>query len=487
MSDAFRFQHALQWSSRLLIATGVAVLNACGGSGNGYTPPMTGTTTPPAMTTAPPTVTLATPGATVNRMVTLTASPTAATGVTVARVDFMVDGTVIGSATMSPYSATWNTSTVTDGMHSLTAKVMDSAGMMAMSAAVSVMVVNNPTFTLNLSPAQIYPLPASKASGNATLTVNLVTGAMSGNVMLTGITPTGARIGEGFAGSTGTTLVTLAANATAPTKWDVPSGSLLTADMVTALLQGKLYVTVLSAANPNGEIRGQILPSNVTVVWTALTGSQEATPVTIAASGVAATTVDSTANTVSIHINSTGVNDATAANLDTGAIAATGTPLVPLAKDSVNMGHWFAELAPIKGTDVTSFTAAGWYANVITPAEMNGAIRGQITIAPTLTQLQTSMFTPVCSTCHTGIGTVPPGALNMNLGHTYATLVGVPSGEQATVKFVAPGDPTNSYVIQKLEGVSTISGVRMPAGGPYLSQATINQVAAWISAGAQNN
>jgi hypothetical protein len=486
MSDTSRFKHALKRGSRLLIATGVAALTACGG-GNGYTPPMTATTPPPTMTSAPPTVTLASPGSTINRTVTLTATPTAAAGVTVARVDFMADGAVIGSATMSPYTAMWNTSTVTDGMNSLTAKVMDSAGMTAMSTAVSVTVTNNPTFTLNLSPAQIYPLPASKASGSATLTVNLATGAASGKVMLNGITPTGARVGEGFAGSTGTTLVTLAANGTVATEFDVPSGSLLTADMVTALLQGKLYITILSAANPNGEIRGQILPSNVTVVWTALTGLQEATPVTIAASGVAATTVDSTANTVSIHINAKGVNDATAANLDTGAIGATGTSLVSLTKDAVNMGHWFAELAPIKSTDVTNFTAAGWYANVITPADMNGAIRGQITIAPTLTQLQTSMFTPLCATCHTGIGTVPPGALNMNAGHTYAALVGVPSAEQPTVQFIAPGDPTNSYVIQKLEGVPTITGVQMPKGGPYLSQATINQVAAWISAGAQNN
>ena len=487
MTDKSRFQHAVRRGSRLMIATSAAVLAACGGGMNTYTPAMTGTTTPPTMTTAAPTVALTSPGTTVNRTVTLMASPTTATGVTVTRVDFMVDGTVIGSAMTSPYNATWSTSTVTDGTHSLTAKVTDSAGMMATSAAVSVMVVNNPAFTLNLSPAQIYPLPASKASGSATLTVNLVTGALSGKVMLSGITPTGALVGEGFAGSTGTTLVTLAANGTTPTEWDVPAGSLLTADVVTALLQGKLYVTVQSAAHPNGEIRGQILPSNVTVAWTALTGSPEPTPVTIAASGVAATTVDATANTVSIHINSTGVDDATAANLDTGAISATGTLLVSLAKDSVKMGHWFVELAPIKSTDVTNFTAAGWYANVITPAEMNGAIRGQITIAPTLTQLQASMFTPICSTCHTGIGTVPPGALNMNAGHTFATLVGVPSGEKATVEFIAPGDPTNSYVIQKLEGVSTISGVRMPAGGPYLSQATINQVAAWISAGAQNN
>ena len=485
MNDTFRFKHAQRWAFRIMIATGVAALTACGG-GMGYTAGMT-TTTPPTMTSTPPTVTLASPGATVNRTVTLTASPASASGVTVTRVDFMVDGTVIGSAMMSPYTATWNTSTVTDGMHSLTAKVTDSAGMMATSAAVSVTVTNNPSFALNLSPAQIYPLPASSASGSASLTVNLVTGAVSGKVMLTGITPTGVLVGEGFAGSTGTTLVTLASNATATTEWDVPSGSLLTADMVTALLQGKIYVTVLSAANPNGEIRGQIIPSNITVVWTALTGSQEATPVTIAASGVAATTVDSTANTVSIHVNSTGVTDATATDLDTGAIAATGTTLVALTKDSVNMGHWFVELAPIQSADVSNFTAAGWYANMITPADTSGAIRGQITIAPTLTQLQASMFTPICSTCHTGIGTVPPGALNMTAGHTYASLVGVASGEQATVKFIAPGDPTNSYVIQKLEGAATISGVRMPAGGPYLSQATINQVAAWISAGTPND
>jgi Bacterial Ig domain len=189
MNDTFRFKHAQPWAFRIMIATGVAALTACGG-GMGYTAGMT-TTTPPTMMSAPPTVTLASPGAAVNRTVTLTASPASASGVSVTRVDFMVDGTVIGSAMTSPYTATWNTSTVTDGMHSLTAKVTDSAGMMATSAAVSVTVTNNPSFALNLSPAQIYPLPASSASGSASLTVNLVTGAVSGKVMLTGITPTG--------------------------------------------------------------------------------------------------------------------------------------------------------------------------------------------------------------------------------------------------------------------------------------------------------
>jgi Bacterial Ig domain len=144
MNDVSRFKHVRRSAFRIMIATGVASLVACGG-GMGDTAGMT-STTPPTMTSAPPTVTLASPGATVNRTVALSASAASASGVLVTRVDFMVDGTVIGSAMTSPYTASWNTSTVTNGMRSLTAKVTDSAGMIATSAAVSVTVTNNPSF-----------------------------------------------------------------------------------------------------------------------------------------------------------------------------------------------------------------------------------------------------------------------------------------------------------------------------------------------------
>jgi hypothetical protein len=66
-------------------------------------------------------------------------------------------------------------------------------------------------------------------------------------------------------------------------------------------------------------------------------------------------------------------------------------------------------------------------------------------------------------------------------------VVNVATAEQPTLKFVVPGDPTNSYLLQKLIGTSTISGGRMPLNGPYLDAATIAQVTAWIAAGAQNN
>jgi hypothetical protein len=52
---------------------------------------------------------------------------------------------------------------------------------------------------------------------------------------------------------------------------------------------------------------------------------------------------------------------------------------------------------------------------------------------------------------------------------------------------VAPGNPDASYLVRKLEGAPGITGQRMPFGGPFLDAAAIQQVRAWIAAGAPNN
>jgi uncharacterized protein (TIGR03118 family) len=109
----------------------------------------------------------------------------------------------------------------------------------------------------------------------------------------------------------------------------------------------------------------------------------------------------------------------------------------------------------------------------------------------TLTQLQTQIFTPICSVCHTGVGTTLPGVQNLTAGHTFASIVGVASIENPTLMRIKPNDPTNSYLIQKIEGAAGISGARMPQGcpttQPCLDQATIDQVKAWVSQGALDN
>jgi mono/diheme cytochrome c family protein len=77
--------------------------------------------------------------------------------------------------------------------------------------------------------------------------------------------------------------------------------------------------------------------------------------------------------------------------------------------------------------------------------------------------------------------------LNLTAGGTYKALVNVATLEQPNLKYVVPGDPANSYLIEKLIGTAGITGGRMPLSGPYLDDATIAQVAAWVAAGAANN
>ena len=110
--------------------------------------------------------------------------------------------------------------------------------------------------------------------------------------------------------------------------------------------------------------------------------------------------------------------------------------------------------------------------------------------ATTLAQLQASVFTPKCSGCHNGSNPpngALPGSQNLTAGNSFAALVNVASQEKPALLRVKPGDPANSYLIQKLEGAATISGQRMPLGGPFLDQATIDQLKSWITNGALNN
>jgi len=309
-------------------------------------------------------------------MLTATASASTANGLTVTRVEFMIDGTIVGTASTSPYTVSWDSTTVTKGNHSLTAKVTDSVNGTA-TTAITITVSNMAAMTVAMAPAQIFPAPSSSASGTANITVKLASGATSGNVMLHGLTATAVTINEGFAGATGSRVITLA-NGGAAGEWEVPAGALLTAEQVSALQQGKLYVIATSAANPRGEVRGQLVPDNIVVTFSRMDRTQELAAVGLAAGGVAATTVDTSANTLTLHVNSSGVDDAMAAQVVTGAAGASGSKLAGLTQDAVNMGHWSTELASISAAEVGNFKAGRWQVSVATPVEPNGAIRGPI-------------------------------------------------------------------------------------------------------------
>lgn len=99
--------------------------------------------------------------------------------------------------------------------------------------------------------------------------------------------------------------------------------------------------------------------------------------------------------------------------------------------------------------------------------------------------IQQNIFTPICSVCHAG-GSAPEG-LRLDAADSYNLLVGVPSTEVPSLLRVKPGDPDNSYIIQKLEGHAAV-GAQMPFGcpstQPCLTTATIAFIRQWITDGA---
>ncbi len=106
---------------------------------------------------------------------------------------------------------------------------------------------------------------------------------------------------------------------------------------------------------------------------------------------------------------------------------------------------------------------------------------GSGTLTADFQSIQDHVFTPICTVCHSGAAA--PQGLRLDAVNSYGLLVGVQSAEVPALVRVAPGDPDNSYLIQKLEGRASV-GARMPFGGPYLDAATIGVIRQWIANGA---
>jgi mono/diheme cytochrome c family protein len=104
------------------------------------------------------------------------------------------------------------------------------------------------------------------------------------------------------------------------------------------------------------------------------------------------------------------------------------------------------------------------------------------------TQIQQQILNPACVACHTDDGRTPASNLNLKSGVAVANLLNVASvGKPGAVR-VIPGNPSGSYLIQKLEGAPDIVGLRMPRNGPpYLTTEQIALIRQWIQNGAPNN
>ena len=113
-------------------------------------------------------------------------------------------------------------------------------------------------------------------------------------------------------------------------------------------------------------------------------------------------------------------------------------------------------------------------------------------LEPTFASIQSEVFEKTdsagraaCANCHTSTGRVPAGGLDLNHDVAYNNLVNTPSRLKPAATRVIPGDPENSYIVQKVEGRPGIVGLRMPfTGPPFLSDGQILILKRWIAIGA---
>jgi len=158
----------------------------------------------------------------------------------------------------------------------------------------------------------------------------------------------------------------------------------LTVDEAVRLLSGGYYVNVHSPTFPDGEIRGQLearqtTTAGIEVLTFALTGDQEAPPVTTDRSGrcVAIIELDGVPEQGTLDIFCThDIDDAVAAHIHSGEVGVAGGIVVPFDDPSSPIIAEDIVLTPQLASDLREGLL---YVNVHSPAHPGGEIRGQLT------------------------------------------------------------------------------------------------------------
>ncbi|MSU50675.1 MAG: hypothetical protein EXS37_16575, partial [Opitutus sp.] len=256
--------------------------------------------------------------ATVGTATTVTASPSASLGNTVTSVTFFAGATQIGAAvTAAPYTVAWTPTTA--GAVSLTATVLDSAGVSATSPAVAVTVANSlPTISLTapvsgglvtIGSNVALSATATAGSGGATIAqVQFLVGATivgadsaapysvtwvpssAGSFSITaraidslGNTVTSSAVTVTATSATSVTLTAPANNSTAT----VGTATTVTASPSASLGNSVTSVTFFAGATPIG---AAVTAAPYTVAWTPTTaGAVSLTAVVLDSAGVSAT------------------------------------------------------------------------------------------------------------------------------------------------------------------------------------------------------
>jgi CHRD domain/Secretion system C-terminal sorting domain len=252
-------------------------------------------------------------------------------------------------------------------------------------------------FTANFTGDQENPAVTTSATGTGSFT--LTSKGLEFNITVEGLTFTAAHFHNGAIGVNGGVVRTITGDFTGNTAsgiWTSTDSEPLTPALVTDLLAGNLYVNLHTAANPGGELRGQVLLSAGTGFASNLDGDQEVSnpPVITSATGTASLTLTEAGLEYSITVEGLTF---TAAHFHNGAIGVNGGVVRTLTGDftgNTASGIWTStDSEPLTPALIDELLAGNIYINLHTSANPGGEIRGQVNVTAVIIPVELTSFT----------------------------------------------------------------------------------------------
>jgi hypothetical protein len=233
------------------------------------------------------------------------------------------------------------------------------------------------TYNVNLSGSQEVPAVNTMSMATAVVEIDEDLPAFSVSVDVSGLTDvTGVHVHDGGIGMNGPVAFPLT---------DAGDGTYVLAETnispsnLDALTNGEWYLNVHTTANPNGEVRGQIVPDTTAVVTFSLSGSQSVPAVDTMAKGSGYALFDTTNNSVSL-VAVTTLENATMAHIHSGFAGENGDVVVTLVESETTAGVWMTDgSVALDEATAAQLLAGGHYVNIHSEAFASGEIRGQIT------------------------------------------------------------------------------------------------------------
>ena len=302
------------------------------------------------------------------------------------------------------------------------ALVIATLALVALPGAAAAVDPTQPAYGDTMTGAQNVPPIATSATGQGTFVISADGSTITYLITYSGLsgTVTASHIHTGAAGVGGGAILPMTAgpspmSGTLTAANFTAAGSITTfAEAVAAIRAGATYFNLHTAANPGGEIRGQILAAG-DAYFADFTGFQENPAVATSATGSGTVVISVGGSTITYLVTYGGLSGTlNAAHIHTGAVGANGGVILPLvAGPSPMSGTLTASDFAASGT-ITTFAeavaairAGTTYFNLHTTANPGGELRGQIGVtvaAPTPTPAPTPAPTPQA----TAAPTVPP-------------------------------------------------------------------------------